>query len=74
MAVCDVPPALEPPEIFHRSGQMGLLKMLWWHFKTKTEFQELYYAVVVYRLVKNDVSMRVKGLHTDIVWFLILFS
>jgi len=45
-----------PPEMFYRSGQMGPLKS-WGGFpksKAITEFQELYYTVVVYRLVENS--------------------
>ena len=37
-----------------------------------TEFQKFCYAVEVYRLVENYVNMRVKELHTNILWFLIL--
>jgi len=42
--------------MFYRSGQMGPLKS-WGGFpksKAITEFQELYYTVVVYRLVENS--------------------
>lgn len=40
--------------------------------KPITEFQEFCDAVVVYKVVENDVSMRVKASHTVIFWFRIL--
>lgn len=47
--------SLAPPEIFHRCGQMGPLKILGWDTKTKvvTEFQIFPYAAEVFRLLKN---------------------
>ena len=47
---------MAPPEMFYRSGQMGPLKSWGGTPKSKaiSEFQGLYYAVVVYKLVENS--------------------
>lgn len=60
--------AVAPAEMFYRGARWGTRRIP--KPKARTEFQELYYAIVVYRLAENYANMRVKESHTDILWLL----